>query len=252
MIIHANEGDDEFVGHTVVVRSLHSLHRVHIFSAFATSVDHGVVGFGDALPAAVTVHGIVTSVDAGDFAGRVLAHFLLQLFEITCTVGGQGVTAVHESVNEHSVNSLLFGHLQQGVKMGLIGMHAAVGDKTEQMQAALATAGILHGCDQHRMGEKLAVLNKQLDAGAVHVHNASGADVEVADFAVAHLTVRQTNILAAGVNQRVRIFAQQAVVGRLAGQCNGVGFGFDAVSPAVKDDENEWFGTQKQLLASGS
>ena len=95
------------------------------------------------------------------------------------------------------------------------------------------------------MREELAVLDHQLDAGAVHVHDAAGADVEVADFAVAHLPVGQADEVAAGVNERVGILAQQAVVGRLAGERDGVGLGFGAVSPAVEDDEDERFGTGK-------
>src|SRR5215469_7867364 len=69
------------------------------------------------------------------------------------------------------------------------------------------------------------------------------ADVEVPDFAVAHLAFRQANKRAAGLNQGVGIFAQQAVVSRLAGEGDGVSFGFGAITPAVEDDEDEWFGT---------
>ena len=50
------------------------------------------------------------------------------------------------------------------------------------------------------------------------------------------------------MNESIGILAQQPVIGGLAGERDGVGFGFGAVSPAVEDDENEWFGTQDQLL----
>ena len=73
--------------------------------------------------------------------------------------------------------------------------------------------------------------------------DAAGADVQVADFAVAHLAVGQADEVPAGLNQRVGILAQQAVVGGLAGQGDGVGLGLGAVAPAVEDDEDEWFGT---------
>ncbi len=131
--------------------------------------------------------------------------------------------------------------------MRLPRMHAAIGEQTEQMQPAAAGAGVLHGVDQHGMREEFAVLDHQLDARDVHVHDAPGADIEVADLAVAHLAVGQPDERAAGVNQRVGILAQQAVVGRLAGQRDGVGLGFGAVSPAVEDDENERFGTGHKI-----
>ena len=71
-----------------------------------------------------------------------------------------------------------------------------------------------------------------------------GSDIQVPDFAVAHLSVGQTDVRAAGVDQRARILAQQAVIDRLAGQGDGVGFGLSTVSPAVEDDEDQGFGGQ--------
>ena len=220
-----------------------------MLAAFGVGEDHGVVGLGDALPAAVAVHGVVAAADGGDLAAVVFAHLLLQLFEISGAVGGQGVAAVHEGVDEDAIDAVLLRHFQQRVQMRLLRVHAAVGEQAEQMQPALAGARVLHGIEQHGMREKFAVLDHQVDAGDVHVHDAAGADVEVADFAVAHLPFGQADERPAGMNQRVGILAQQAVIGGLAGERDGVGFGFGAVSPAVEDDENEWFRTQDQLLA---
>ncbi len=93
------------------------------------------------------------------------------------------------------------------------------------------------------MREELAVLDHQVDAGDVHVHDAPGADVEMANLAVAHLPFGQADERSAGMNQRVGILAQQPVIGRLARERDGIGLGFGAISPAVEDDENEWFGT---------
>ncbi len=73
------------------------------------------------------------------------------------------------------------------------------------------------------MRKEFAVLDHQLDAGNVHVNDAPGADVQMTDFAVAHLPVGQADKGAAGVDQRVGIFAQQAIVGRLARKRDRVG-----------------------------
>src|SRR5579863_9734941 len=102
------------------------------------------------------------------------------------------------------------------------------------------------------MGEELAVLDHQLDARAVHVHDASSADVKMAHLTVPHLTVGKPDKRAAGLDERVGIVAQKAVVGRLAGECDGIGFGFGAVPPAVEDDKDERFGSHFScwLLAS--
>ncbi len=132
--------------------------------------------------------------------------------------------------------------------MRLLRMHAAVGHQPEQVQPALARARVLHRVEQHRMRKEFAVLDHQIDAGDVHVNDASGANVKMPDFAVAHLPLGQTNKRPTGVNERVGILAQQSVVRRLARERDGVGFGFGAVSPAVENDENERFRTRQDWL----
>ena len=122
------------------------------------------------------------------------------------------------------------------------------------MQPAATGARVLHGAQQDRMREEFAILDHQLDASAVHVHNATGADVEMTNFAVPHLAVGESDVVAAGLNQGIGIFAQQPIVRGLAGQGNGVGLGFGAVSPAIEDDEHKWFGTGHRSpgIVSGS
>src|SRR5258708_6897865 len=127
--------------------------------------------------------------------------------------------------------------------MSLLRMHTAVGEQAEQMESPLAHARVLHRREQDGMREELAILDHQVDARDVHVNDAAGADVEMPDFAVAHLSFRKADERSAGMNERVGIFAQQPVVSGLARQRDCVGFGLGAVSPAVEDDEDERFGT---------
>src|SRR2546427_4599791 len=131
-----------------------------------------------------------------------------------------------------------------------VGMHAAVGKKSEEVEASASTACVLHGCQQCRVGEKLAIPNHQFDTRAVHVDDTAGADIKMSHFTVAHLTVGQPNVFPAGMDKRVGIFAEQAIVGRLAGQRDGVGFSFGSIAPAVENDEDQWVGT-RHLAAIG-
>src|SRR5712671_3505704 len=128
--------------------------------------------------------------------------------------------------------------------MSLLRMHTSIGDQAEQMKSPFSDACMLHRGQQNGMREELAVLDHQVDASDVHVHDATGPDVEMSDLAVAHLSFGQSNKRSAGVNQRVGIFAQQTVVGGLARESDGVGFRLGAVSPAVENDEDEWFGSR--------
>ena len=106
-----------------------------------------------------------------------------------------------------------------------------------QLPPRLARPFHCHG-DGRVLGE-LAGGDLGVDAGNIHLHDAPGADVQVADLAVAHLPVWQADKVVAGLDERVGIFAQQLVVGWLAGQCNGVVGGFDAIAPSIEDGQNE-------------
>src|SRR6185437_852559 len=132
--------------------------------------------------------------------------------------------------------------------MRLIGVHTAIGDEAEQMELASAGARVLHRIEQDRLFEELAILDHELNPGGIHVHDASRSDIEVPDFAVSHLAVRETYERAAGMDQGVRIFAQQTVISWLAGQCDCIGFGFGSITPAVKNDKNERFRTRHSYV----
>ena len=127
--------------------------------------------------------------------------------------------------------------------MCLLRVHTAIGYQPEKMQPAASGAGVFHGSHERWIGKEVAVLNHQVNAGDVHVDDASGSNIQVANFAVTHLAFRQTDKRPARVNQRIGIFAQQAIVGGLARKRDGVGFGFGAVAPSIEDDEHKWFRT---------
>ena len=206
----------------------------------------------DAFPAAIAVHGVITAVYGCDLPRVVLAHLLLQLLEVACAICGQRVPPVHEGMHENAVHALLLRHFEQRVKMRLLRVHAAVGDQPEEVQTPAAASRMLHGRRQRRVRKELAILNHQIDARDVHVHDPARANIQVPDFTISHLPFRQTDKRTAGMNQGIGILAQQAIVGRLARQRDGIGFGFRAVPPAVEDDEDERFGAgHESKLAPG-
>src|SRR4030088_2782239 len=116
------------------------------------------------------------------------------------------------------------------------------------MQLPAIAARIFHRGEQHGMRKEFAVPNHQLNPRAVHVNDASGTDIEMADLAIAHLIVRQTDVWATGMNERIGILAEQTVVSGLTGESESVGRGFGALTPAVKNDQNEWFRSGHNLL----
>ena len=98
-------------------------------------------------------------------------------------------------MNKGTVDTVLFGHAQQRIKMVLVGVDAAIGKQSAEVKPAAAAARVFHGLKQHRVAEQLAVFDHQVDLGDVHIHHAPGADVEMAHLAVSHLPAGQPDVL---------------------------------------------------------
>ena len=73
------------------------------------------------------------------------------------------------------------------------------------------------------------------------MHNAPGADIEMADFAVAHLPFRQANSGPGSLDQGVGKLANQFVVSRLARQGDRVALRLCAVAPSVQHRQHNGF-----------
>src|SRR5690349_14639492 len=105
----------------------------------------------------------------------------------------------------------------------------------------LALAAALHGLLEERDLVELLVGDEEIDAGDVHVDDAAGADVEMADFTVAHLAFGKADGGTGSMDQSVGKFAEQFIVGGFAREGDGVAFGFCAVAPAIEDGEYKRF-----------
>ena len=85
-----------------------------------------------------------------------------------------------------------------------VGVDAAVAEESEEVE--LAGAAAFHGFEQQRLAREFAAGDELVNARDVHVHDASGADIQVAHFAIAHLSFGQTHGRAGRLNQRVGKF----------------------------------------------
>ena len=239
--VDAGEWRDELVGDFVVVEFADAGDGVVVAAAGGLACDHGVEGLALLLPAEVAVHGEVAAVDAGECADADLAELLLELLNEAEAAGGQGVASVHEGVDEDVRELLLAGHAQECVEVADVGVDAAIGEQTDEMQAVTLLRGELEGTDEGGIGEEAAVGDGGVDAGHVHADDAAGAEVEVADLGVAHLAVWEADEVIAGVEEGVGVLGEETVVNGLAGEGDGVSECFGAVAPAVKDGEYDGF-----------
>ena len=119
-------------------------------------------------------------------------------------------------------------------------VYTARADQPEQMKGA---AVLLHltACTRQRwIGVEASIGYGRRDAYQILHHHASGAEIEVADFAVAHLALGKTDAEPRRFEQRARAARPERVPDRGVGEGDGVSFGFRAIAPAIEYDERDW------------
>jgi hypothetical protein len=75
--------------------------------------------------------------------------------------------------------------------MGIHRMHAAVAEQAHQVKTP--SPRLMHRREKSRVTEEVARENHQIQAGDVHMDDATRADIQVSHLAVAHLTVGQAD-----------------------------------------------------------
>ena len=109
-----------------------------------------------------------------------------------------GVTAVHEAVDEGSVLQAIFigdvAELEQVVERRV---YAAVRGQTHEVDVLAMFLGVRESGNNLLVLQDAAVGAGTVDFHEVLINDASGTDVQVAHFGVTHLSVGQTDVLAA-------------------------------------------------------
>jgi len=121
--IRMNNGFYEFIGYSLIVRCLNSLNHVLCFHSFA--LYQQIVGFFDALPAFVPVHGIVTAHNRG-YGPCVSIQVLLQSGYERLTAFGVGVPAVHKAMHKGFLYVVKLGDFNKLKQMIERAVYAAV------------------------------------------------------------------------------------------------------------------------------
>jgi hypothetical protein len=85
---------------------------------------------------------------------------------------------------------------------------------------------------------KFAGLNGQTNAHKVLVNDPAGADIGMADFTVAHLSVGQAHLSLTCMQARMRARTQGFVVKRRVCRINGAYFGVAGDAPTIHDYQN--------------
>ncbi len=128
--------------------------------------------------------------------------------------------------------------------MQVVTVHAAVGDEPEKMQplALCARERFL----QNRIFFQLAIRDRFVDASQILINNPASAEIQVADFGVAHLSFGQSDIEAARAQFSVGIFAIELIVKRGLREKGSVSIRFalraaaGINSPTVANQQHDW------------
>ncbi len=126
-------------------------------------------------------------------------------FEKSRAAVWRSVAAVHEAVDANVVHTFALRHFEQRVEVGIHRMDAAVAQQSHEVKAA--GFGVVHRHEENRVAEEISGCDHFVDAHHVHQQDSAGADVEVADFAIAHLAFGQPDERTGGMNQGIRKFS---------------------------------------------
>ena len=117
-------------------------------------------------------------------------------------------------------------------------VHAAGPDQGQQMQRAVVPSCVFAQLHQLIQGVELSRGDALGDTHDVLRHDAARTEVQVTDLAVAHLPVREPDVVARGADQRPRILCVEAIERRRAGQADGVPGLLRTLAVAVEDHED--------------
>ena len=232
-VFHDYCRNNELVRNALLVRILDRLYAGSRRNAFTQR--QRTVCLLNAVPAVVAVHRVISSGDHAKLTDADLIHLVLQLLRKLYTTLGRSITTVKESMYKDLIQPVSLRHLKQRVHMGVVAVDTAIGQQSVHMQLTVILLNILHSLHKDFIFEEISVLDRLGDAGKVLIHDSAGSHVQMADFRVAHLSVRQSYVQSACLSLNKGIFLHQAVHDRRIRQCDCIVFTDRIQSVAIKD-----------------
>ena len=219
-VFHNYHGHNKLICHIFIIGSLNSLCRGNRFVSLA--LYKCSVGFLHAIPAVITVHGIVAACNRSNLPYSDLFHFGFQLFHILFSGCRRRITSVKEAVYVYLLDSLSLCQLKKSVNMCIVAVHAAVGHKPHQMKCGIILLNILTCCHKRFILKEIPILNRFCNLGQILINNTSCAHVQMSYLGVSHLAVRKSYCHAAGISSHKRALSHQPVHDRCGCFCHCV------------------------------
>ena len=247
-VFHGNRRNDKFIRNAVRIGILYSVNAARCGNAFAQG--KRPVSLLDTVPAVVAVHRVIAARNNADLADAQLIHLILESLHILNAGLGRRIAPVKEAVYEYIFDSFALCHLQKGINVGIVAVHAAVRQQSVHMQGAVVLFDIFHRPEENFVPEEISVLDLLADPGQVLINDSSRAHIQVSDLGVAHLSLRQADIMAARLSRYKRTLFHQPVHDRFVrqGDCIMVCARIQAIS--IENHQNGRFFTHLSLISS--
>ena len=110
----------------------------------------------------------------------------------------------------------------------------AVRQQAENVEGAVFFSGAAHRCGEHRIFKKCLFADRFRDSRQLLVDDAACADVEMTNFGVSHLAVRESYGFTAGSENRVGIGREKTIEIRRGSGGDSIAFCSFAVSETVQ------------------
>src|ERR1043166_8613860 len=210
----------------------------------ADAVGQQAIGLLHPIPPIVAVHGVVTPDNAGHRIDAALLALLLDLLDETLTGPRRRVAPISDRMNKDTVarKAKLNAHVHERIKVIECAVNLAVATQTQKVNRSAGCGSMREYLEEGRDFEEGTVPDRSRNAHLFLINNATGPDVLMADFAVAHYASGQADIFAARMNLRPGISRAKSVVDRRPRKEYSVclvPLGVRIMAPAVADDEKE-------------
>ena len=133
-----------------------------------------------------------------------------------------------------------FCQLKQCVQVCIVAVYTAVREQTEQMQGTSVFFCTLYCMQQCFVFEEISILDFFCDSGQFLVYDTSGTHVQMSDFRVTHLSIRQTYCQTTCIAFYERTLSHQLVHNRSFRLCYCVAFYLIIQSISIKNHQNGW------------
>lgn len=139
----------------------------------------------------------------------------------------------------HARHPLAFRQIDQRNQVIAQRVHAAVAKKSQQVQSPPRTHRLLAGSHECRFAEERPILDRLGDTYQILLDHAAGPEVQVADFRISHLTLRQAHSASRCLEQGVRSSLPEPVPRRHPRKARRVSLPLFPISESIDYDQND-------------